>query len=296
MNILRTTFFGFLTGLALAFGALAHAADKAPEFVRIDLAEDEQPRALQMSIVSYVPSAGGSLLTVDLVSAIHIGDMAYYTELNERFRDYDVLLYELVAPADAAASNRIERKKGILSSTQIGMTKLLDLSFQLDGINYDSANFVHADLTPDELREKMNERGESLYVYFWRIFFAALDDYAKDPLGLKDMQLMGAALSPGQDDSFKTMIAYEMTNLESQRDMLGEDSSNAIIGARNQRAIDVLQREIDSGAKRIGIFYGAAHMRDLEERLLDQVGLTYSETDWVDAWQLGAQPKDINNK
>ena len=272
---------------ALGLAPVAFAADKAPDFVRVDETEDKRPRALQMSIVSYVPDDDDRLLTVDLVSAIHIGDASYYAELNDRFRDYDVLLYELVAPKDAAASNQIERKNGVLSTTQIGMTKMLDLTFQLDGIDYDRANFVHADLSPDELREKMDERGESLYVYFWRLVFASLDEYAKDPLGLKNMQLMGAALSSGQDDSFKTLIAYEMTNLEAQRDMLGDDSSNAIIGARNQRAIDVLLHEIDGGAERIGIFYGAAHMPDLEERLLDQLGLTYSETDWVDAWQLG---------
>lgn len=272
---------------ALGLTPVAFAADKAPDFVRVDETGDKRPRALQMSIVSYVPENDDRLLTVDLVSAIHIGDSSYYAELNDRFRDYDVLLYELVAPKDAAASNQIERKNGVLSTTQIGMTKMLDLTFQLDGIDYDRANFVHADLSPDELREKMDERGESLYVYFWRLFFASLDEYAKDPLGLKNMQLMGAALSSGQDDSFKTLIAYEMTDLEAQRDMLGDDSSNAIIGARNQRAIDVLLREIDGGAERIGIFYGAAHMPDLEERLLDQLGLTYSETVWVDAWQLG---------
>lgn len=279
----------FLTVATLGLAPIAFAADKAPEFVRIDETGDNRPRALQMSIVSYVPDDDDRLLTVDLVSAIHIGDLSYYAELNDRFRDYDVLLYELVAPKEAAASNQVERKNGVLSTTQIGMTKMLDLTFQLDGINYDRANFVHADLSPDELREQMDERGESLYVYFWRLFFASLDEYAKDPLGLKNMQLMGAALSPGQDDSFKTMIAYEMINLDAQRDMLGDDSSNAIIGARNQRAIDVLLREIDGGARRIGIFYGAAHMPDLEERLLEQVGLTYSETDWVDAWQLDGE-------
>lgn len=274
--------------LAALIPAPALAADKAPEFVRIDLAPDGKPRALQMSIVSYVPADGDTVLTVDLVSAIHIGDLDYYSELNERFRDYDVLLYELVAPKDAAASNRGERRNGILSSTQIGMTRLLNLSFQLDGINYDQANFVHADLSPDELREQMRLRGESFYVYFWRIFFAAINDYAQDPFGIRDMELMGAAMASGRNDALKILMAHEMTNLDAQRDILGEDSSNAIIGARNQRAIDVLKQEIDAGARHVGIFYGAAHMPDLEERLLEQLGLSYERTDWVDAWLLTA--------
>ena len=276
------------TILALVWATIAFAQDSAPEFVRIALDDDKRPRALQMSIASYVPAEDDRLLQVDLISAIHIGDPSYYAELNARFRDYDALLYELVAPTDAVPGNRTNKHKGLLSTTQVGMTKLLDLSFQLDEVNYDAANFVHADLSPQELRQSMEDRGESLYVYFWRIFFASLDEYAKDPLGLKDMEMVSAMLSSGEDDSFKTMIAYEMTNIEQVHDILGEDSDSAVIGARNQRAIDVLKREIDAGARRIGIFYGVAHMPDLEQRLLDQVDLSFDAVDWVDAWQLGS--------
>jgi hypothetical protein len=266
------------------------SADSTTEFARVAVDETERPRALQMSIVTYEPADGRDILSVDLVSAIHIGDSSYYAELNERFQEYDAMLYELVAPPDAAVSGGLEKRKGILSTTQVGMTKLLDLSFQLDEINYDRGNFVHADLSPEELRQSMADRGESLYVYFWRIFFATLDEYAKDPLGLQDLQMLSTMAASGQDNSFKTMIAYELTNIEQVQDILGEDSNSAVIGARNQRAIDVLKSEIDAGAKRIGIFYGVAHMPDLEERLLDQLGLEYSATDWVDAWQLGSEP------
>ena len=279
---LRFTVFGLL-----ALSCAAFAQDKAPEFARVDQDADKRPRALQMSVASYVPADGDRLLQVDLVGAIHIGDPSYYAELNDRFRDYDVLLYELIAPAGGVSSNRLEKRKGILSSTQIGMTKMLDLSFQLDEVDYDAANFVHADLSPEELRASMEERGESLYVYFWRIFFATLNEYAKDPLGLRDMEMLSGMLSANEDNSFKVMIAYEMTNLDSVQDMLGDDSSNAVIGARNQRAVDVLKREIEAGGRRIGIFYGVAHMPDLEERLIDQLGLSWDSTDWVDAWQLG---------
>jgi hypothetical protein len=280
--------------LALLPAASAHA-DSDTVFARVATHDDERPRALQMSIVTYTPRDNSRILSVDLVSAIHIGDSSYYAELNERFRDYDALLFELVAPQDAIVTNRLEERNGILSNAQIGMTKMLDLSFQLDEINYDAANFVHADLSPAELKQSMDDRGESLYVYFWRIFFASLDEYAKDPLGLKDWQMMGAMLSSDQDDSLKTIIAYEMTNIEQVQDILGEDSSSAVIGARNQRAIDVLQREIEAGARRVGIFYGVAHMPDLEERLLEQLGHGYDKTTWVDAWKLGVGPTNSAN-
>jgi hypothetical protein len=263
-------------------------AEGSTEFVRI--AEDDQnrPTALQLAVVTYVPDAARLGLSVDLVGAVHIGDAAYYAQLNELFESYDVLLYELVAPADAMVTQRVAKRKGLLSTTQVGLTKLLGLSFQLDEINYDRENFVHADLSPSELKQSMEQRGESLYVYFWRLFYASVDSYAKDPLGWNDMQKLPGVLAAGQDRSLKTLIAYEMTDMGQIQDVLGEDSDSAVIGARNQRAIDVLQREIEAGAKRIGIFYGVAHMPDLEERLLDQVGLVYDETSWVDAWVLGS--------
>jgi len=273
----------------LALGPAAAVCGETPTlFARVDTDTRDAPRALQLAIATYVPQDGGRLLSVDLVSAIHIGDASYYAELNSRFEDYDALLYELVAPENAVATNRLAQRKGFISGAQIGMTKLLDLTFQLEEIKYDQANFVHADLTPQELRDSMDERGESLYVYFWRIFFASIDQYAQDPLGLKDWEMLSAILSADQDDAFKTMIAYEMTNIEQIQDVLGEDSGSAVIGARNQRAVDVLKREIDGGAKRIGIFYGVAHMPDLEERLVEQLGLAYDSTTWVDAWQLGS--------
>ncbi len=278
-----------ITFLALTPASIVFA-DTSSEFVRI--AEDDQnrPTALQLAVVRYVPADARLGLSVDLVGAVHIGDAAYYAQLNELFESYDVLLYELVAPSDAIVTQRVAKRKGLLSTTQVGLTRLLGLSFQLDEINYDRDNFVHADLSPSELKQSMEQRGESLYVYFWRLFYASVDSYAKDPLGWNDMQKISGVLSAGQDDSLKTLIAYEMTDMGQIQDVLGEDSGSAVIGARNQRAVDVLQREIAAGAKRIGIFYGVAHMPDLEERLLDQVGLVYEEASWVDAWLLGSAP------
>jgi len=271
--------------LAIAFYSLAGAASAETRFTRVDVDDQDQPRALQLGISSY----GGNDFTVDLIGAIHIGDPAYYAELNELFKDYDALLYELVAPPGIDVNAEIAERKGLLSKTQVGLTRLLDLSFQLDEIDYGQPNFVHADLTPSELQESMQERNESLYVYFWRAFFASVNEYAKDPLGLKDWQLLSGMLNSGDGNSLKTMMAYEMTNLDSVQDILGEDSDSAIVGARNERVIEVLRGQLDAGSRRIGIFYGVAHMPDLEERLLKDLGLSYEKTTWIDAWQLGEE-------
>ena len=166
------------------------------------------------------------------------------------------------------------------------MKNMLQLSFQLDEIDYGASNFVHADLTPTELAQSMDERGESLYVYFWRLFYASIDQYAKDPLGLNDMRMLSAMLSADSDNAFKIILAYEMTNLDTLQEILGEDADSAVIGARNQRAIDVLKSQLDGGAKRVAIFFGVAHMPDMEQRMINQLDLLYLDTTWIDAWRL----------
>jgi len=272
-----------LAALATMAAGTAHG-ESATLFARVDKDADNQPRALQLAVNSYVRNG----VTVDLVGAIHIGDEAYYAELNDRFRGYDSVLFELVAPPGVDFAGETDKRQGILSNAQGGLTHLLGLTFQLEQIDYGQPNFVHADLSPDELRKSMAERNESLYTYFWRLFFASVNEYTRDPLGLRDWQLLSAMLSEGEDPSFKVLMAYEMTSMDAVRELLGEDSDSAIIGARNERAIEVLHRELDSGSRRVGIFYGVAHMPDLEERLLG-AGFKFAGTDWVDAWNLQAE-------
>jgi hypothetical protein len=271
--------------LAFLLATNAYAAEKTT-FARISADEQGRPQSLQLAIASYVPRNGERKIQVDLVSAIHIGDKEYYEDLNDRFHSYDAMLYELIAPKDTVITDRDPANQSVISTTQVTMKNMLALSFQLDEIDYGASNFVHADLSPDELAQSMDERGESLYVYFWRIFYASFDQYAKDPLGLSNMQMITAMLSADSDNAFKIMLAYEMTNLDKHREILGADEDSAVIGARNQRAVDVLISQLDSGSKRIAIFYGVAHMPDLEERLIEQLDLVYLDTAWVDAWRL----------
>lgn len=265
----------------------ANATESESLFARVATDGNDEPTALQLAIVTYVPESGEGGYSVDLVSAIHIGEKEYYATLNDKFTDYDTLLYELVAPQGTIVTRDTERK-GFISNAQMTMTRLLDLTFQLDEIDYTATNFVHADLSGDELSQSMADRNESLYTYFWRVFFASMREYGKDPLGLRDWQMLSAILRDDDDGALKTMLAYELVDLDTIQDVLGEDSDSAVIGARNERAIEVLHTVLDSGASRIGIFYGVGHMPDLEERLL-RMGLVPARTVWVDAWYLGQQ-------
>src|SRR6266545_2033436 len=94
--------------LCLTFVGLAPAdtpGGKKPEakkpvstkFMRIRENDKKQPVALETAVVRYKPASGEGELVVDLVSVAHIGDKKYYEQLNKKFEDYDVVLYELVA-------------------------------------------------------------------------------------------------------------------------------------------------------------------------------------------------------
>lgn len=265
---------------------LAAATDEGPTaFTRIVTDDSGAQEALQLAVVTYAPADRRRDVTVDLVSAVHVGEQSYYAELNELFRSYDALLYELIAPPGTVITPD-ERPTGMVSGLQRGMTAMLDLSFQLEEIDYTPANFVHADLSPEEMSASMAERDESLYVYFWRLVYASLREYGRDPLGMRNLNaLAGSRSSARGSHPLKIMMANEFADVDRLADMLGKDADSAVIGARNARAIEVMEREIERGASRLGIFYGVGHMRDLENRLLG-AGWMPIGVRWLDAWAL----------
>lgn len=276
----------FLALLMILFSATdAAAGDVRSEFTRIATNEQGAPQALQLAIVTYAPTTSDRDVRIDLISAVHVGEKSYYAELNQLFEHYDALLYELIAPAGTIITTD-DRPTGMISGLQRGMTAMLDLEFQLSEIDYTKPNFVHADLSPKEMSASMAERKESLYVYFWRVVFASLRDYSRDPLNLRNVNALTSSMSSSrQSHPLKLMMANEFADLDRFEGMLGKDSESAVIGARNERAIEVLEREVEAGARRIGIFYGVGHMRDLENRLLD-IGYKPIATRWIDAWAL----------
>lgn len=288
MRRILTLILALLTAPPALAESPAEPASGAPtQFARIVHDAEGLPDALQLAIATYTRQDDAGRVIVDLVSAVHIGDRAYYESLNDRFRAYDALLYELVVPAEADAPQARRGGGNLLAGTQIGLGNLLGLTFQLEEIDYDASNFVHADLTSATLRQSMSERGESLYVYFWRAVYAAIEDYTRDPFGTRDLQRISGTLAAGRGDALKVSMAYEMVDATRVGDILGGPNGSAIISARNEHAVRVLREQLDAGARHLGIFYGAAHMPDFETRLREELALARTSVEWVDAWRFG---------
>jgi hypothetical protein len=274
---------------AIVPSAQVAAAEKADEraFLRLQRDDEGEPWALETSLVRYSPRSGGSKTTVDLVAAVHVGDAAYYTRLNELFDEYDVVLYELVAPPEAQVPTRGDRKVGVVSSVQLGMKNVLDLEFQLDCIDYAQENMCHADLTPAEFARSMQKRGESFAQWFVRMLGESLAMQVKKPATFGDAALLAALISKDRPIQLKRLLARQFEASEGSTTFDGEQGST-LITERNKRALAELSTQIKAGKRKIAIFYGAAHMADMERKLTTEFGLKRTETRWLPAWNLTA--------
>ena len=260
------------------------------------VADDEgEPRELQTSVVTLICPATDTHpeLQVDLVSALHIGDGEYYQSLNRLFRKYDSVLYELVANKGSRPPkpqpHRKREASSLVSSIQILLGESLGLQFQLEEVDYTAPNFVHADLTPEEFDEAMAQRKDGLLKMFGRVLGYQLASNASSE---SDFQLLLALFSENREQEMRRAFADSLAESEQLSAVLNGDSEegSAIIEARNMAAIKVLREQIASGDRRIAIFYGGAHIPDLERRIVEEFHATRTALQWLTAWTLYTKP------
>src|SRR5687768_15259321 len=165
--------------LALSIQIAAAAPTTAPtsppvqsDFMRL-VDKRSTGSKLETANVAYRNADG---VTVHLVSAVHVGERAYFEGLNQNFKLRDAVLYEMVKPRDADVplpGEKIETKSTV-SQMQRMMKDLLGLEFQLDVIDYSPLNFVHADLDAETFEKLQNERGESFQQMIIQAFMKSL--------------------------------------------------------------------------------------------------------------------------
>lgn len=267
------------------------ASSKTKDFIRIQKSEDGKPLTLDTAVVSY--KAGSQGAQVDLIGAVHIGEASYYRELNALFDQYDVLLYELVAPEGTIVSAKAQQESSNpISFLQKSMKNFLGMESQLEKVDYSKSHFVRADMTPTQIAKKMEERGDtaltlalSTMVDVMRQQNKAAQNPQDNPLMSSDMGLMELLENPHKA---KLMMAQQFVSTGSLDEALGGTLNQLLVIDRNAEAIKGLQKQLAQGKQRIGIFYGAAHLPDLEKRLVADFSMTKGETRWIKAWDLTA--------
>ena len=256
----------------------------APEFVRV-LKRGGVPKALQTAVATYRKPDSTDGVEVVLIGAVHIGETAYYHKLNELFKTYDALLYELVSEPGMGVPDPEERGISPISTIQVGMKNSLELAFQLDEVDYAAKNFVHADMTPKEFFDTMEARQEGVLQMFFRSLGSGIAMQSAGKGG--DVGLLAALVSDDRAKGLRRAFAEQLQMMDGQMAALtGEDGKSTLITERNAKAFRVLDGQLKAGKKKLGIFYGAGHLKDMHQRLKDDFGMELVETTWLDAWGL----------
>ena len=176
------------------------------------------------------------------------------------------------------------------------MQRMLGLQSQLKYIDYTKDNFVHADMSPRQMQQKMAERGDTA----WSLGMKAFNEMMQKQ---SQAQRQGAGAIANDLESFedlfslindpvrlKVMMASQFAEGGALEAGLGSSLNQLLITDRNKAAMDVLNSEIEKDQTKIVIFYGAAHMPDFEKRLAD-LGLKKTRQAWVEAWDLQSKPE-----
>ncbi len=307
-----------LVALACPAFALDNKAPEATGYVRF--VGDDHRGKLETAVVTMRNDAG---VLVDLIGAVHIADPAYYQSLTKLFAGYEELLFELVdgqrlreevegtpkrkpkqktviadqpmvkadlppkektapaAPAHEDAKDNIAFT--ILRGMMQGIGSYFHLQYQTEGINYLTKNFVHADVSMEEFQRLQEEHGESFGTLIQKAMQAELNRGLKDDEQTKGGQLLLALL--GDSSGIKIAMAKVLGKIESVSEDMGMGGDSVIVGERNRVAMEVFQREVKTGRKHLGIFYGAAHLNDMQKRL-EKLGYRRTAEQWLTAWDI----------
>lgn len=170
---------------------------------------------------------------------------------------------------------------------QAQLASALGLQFQLDAIDYGRPGWRCSDMTVVQLEKALQDKG----VDFGPISGAlAGTSWPAKLVGfiLKLVQTMDVWMQGAISDTLKVVLIEmfsDETILEQGLQQFGAGFEEVIVGQRNQIVIDQLRtiRELEPKVESVAVFYGAAHMRDMADRLTSQLGYQASEQTWITA-------------
>ncbi len=283
---MRRLFFAAVATITLAVSP-AFAAEAKKDYVRY--VGDDKAGKLETVVVSMKKGD----VKLDLIGAVHIADKSYYAELTELFKGYEHLLFELVdgqslkdevegkkhEPSDKEADPAFAFLRGMMTS----LSSYFKFQYQTDGINYHTANFVHADVSLEQFQQLQDEKGESFFTLFQKAIRAQVAIGSDKNAEPKGSQLLLALL--GDSSGLKVAMARSLASADALLDAIEGEDGTVILSERNKVALGVFQKEVAAGKKNLGIFYGAAHLPDMEARLV-KMGYERTGEKWITAWDV----------
>lgn len=246
----------------------------------------------QMFEVSVLRCGDQGDRSVDLVSAVHVADARHYEELNRRLGTYDAVLYELVSDPDVRPYPGMEQPGGPMAMVKSMLKTGLELTYQVEQIDYRPEHFVHADLTQEGFLDEMDRRGETFLSMVFSMMSQSqrgvadrYDDLTREEMdALPETDFVTAAQTGYLHHELRKLVASQLAEVEQV--LVGEDQDGStLLEGRNAKCMEVLDGQLQAGKKRLAIYYGAAHMPDMLARLRAR-GFTPKSEAWLVAWDL----------
>lgn len=265
-------------------------------------------QSLSTPVASYVDAEGRE---VALIGAIHVAEAEYYARLNKLFGGYDVLLFEMIGGEGLQREQELRRKLdrskplggltleearewnrivewrrrsaekeqsfllGLLGSAYQKLSDAVGLQTQHQGIDYSAPRFVHADMTLEEFRQAQARKGES---FAGLMLKSALSSLVEKPDAYRPNEFgMMLDLLSGNKAGLKNELMRIFSNAPDDL----EDT--VILEGRNAKCMEVFDQWSGGNARKIGIFYGAAHLPGLHRELVKR-GYRLRDVRWLPAW------------
>jgi hypothetical protein len=281
----------------MSCGPIAWSADASADYVRY--AEDDASSRLEVAIRTFTMPSGQQ---VDLIGVIHIADLAYYQQLNQRFTGYDAVLFELIGDPRSVTARPPAELQGdrtggsTLSALQQAASRYLDLTFQLHGIDYTGRNMVHADATVAEFQQMQQERGETMLTLFARAMQTQMSTQMSGRMDvatreLNTFQLIRILMSPDSAAEFKKALARVFDQVENMTLAMEGPGGSAVLSGRNDVVVKKVKEVLgDRKRRRIAVFFGGAHMPGIESALVQQMKAKAGGEEWLAAWTMPKKP------
>lgn len=285
--------------------AVATAEPSNESFVRsIDL--PEKLSAIQTRTVEYRPRSGAGPGIV-LVGAAHLGTPEYYASLQQRLDACSVVLFEGVGLAQVlkAGPGALHRELGL----QKQLADALGLVFQLNAIDYRRPHFLNSDLAAEEVQSEIQERTAKVPGTKSEETFASLMEALQGTGKGAEMLQPLLALLGGSDQTRETtrLLFIEILGRAGEFLTLAKGASpemrdlfEVILTERNEIVMRDLRAQLAKrkAGENVAIFYGAAHLPEIAERISRELLYAPAEEHWVTAFtadpaKAGIQPAQI---
>jgi hypothetical protein len=296
-----------MLALWLIFPALCLGGDeeRPTTFDRVSLLGSWEA-VLETAIVTYRDPEG---IEVSLVAAYHYGDRGYYEVLQRNLDGFEVLLYEgwkkeADATAGAGEDGGPEAAAGgealdsLIKYANRGVRffceEILGAVDQWARIDYGRPRFVNADMTLRTFMRRVRQTGElrAELLAMPSLFRAYLHDVVHrlvhHPSSPGDIRALIRALGAGEGKRvLKYLIVREVGRIiDLPEEAAHEKALKVTLGERNDLVLEAIGEQIRAGRRRIGVFYGAAHMPGLERALVGGLGFRKVGERWIVAWDI----------